>query len=131
MYKVEISIADWDFMEEEVVFIETTDFDKAQIIQEFIDMQKEGGWAVDYQPIEYVDVDEDGLVYDEDHDVWCMCDEDTDVWYWYDEESDEWVEVEEDESEEDESEEDESEEDESEEDEDSAVATYVVVQLDN
>jgi hypothetical protein len=131
MYKVEINIADWDFVEDEVVLIETSDFDKAQIIQEFIDMQKEGGWAVDYQPIEYVDVDEDGLVYDEDYDVWCMCDEDTDVWYWYDEESDEWVEVEEDESEEDESEEDESEEDESEEDEDSAVATYVVVQLDN
>jgi hypothetical protein len=128
MYKVEINIADWDFVEDEKLVMQTTDFEKVQIIQEFIEMQKEYGWAVDYQPIDYVDVDEDDLVYDEDHDVWCMCDEDTGVWYWYDEESDEWVEVEDEEVED----EDEAEvEDESEEDEASTVTTYVVTKIED
>ena len=123
MYKVEIDISVWGFEDDEKLVIQTGDFDKVQIIQEFIEMQNEYGWAVDYQPIEYVDVDEDDLVYDEDYDVWCMCDEDTGVWYWYDEESDEWVEVE------DESEEDESEENEESDDEASTVTTYVITQI--
>jgi len=130
MYKVEISIADWDFVEDEVVFVETVDFDKVQIIQEFIEMQKEYGWAVDYQPIEYVDVDEDDLVYDEDYDVWCMFDEDTELWYWYDEESDEWIEVDAELYEEDESEEGEGVEFGEGEDEASTVTTYVITKID-
>jgi hypothetical protein len=99
MYKVEIQIGSWDFLENEVVTIETSDFEKAQIIQEFIEMQKDYGWAVDYQPIEYIDEDDDGYVYDEDADVWYWYDEDADVWYVYDEESDDWVEFEEEEDE--------------------------------
>jgi len=131
MYKVTIQLSDWDWAEGETLAIETCDFDKVQIIQEFIEMQKEYGWAVDYQPIEYVEVDEDGLVYDEDYDVWCMCDSDTGVWYWFDEESDEWVEVEEDEEVEDEEVEDEEVEDEEVEDEDegSTVTTYVITHI--
>jgi hypothetical protein len=120
MYKVTIQLSDWDWAEGETLAIETCDFDKVQIIQEFIEMQKEYGWAVDYQPIEYVEVDEDGLVYDEDYDVWCMCDSDTGVWYWFDEESDEWVEVEEVEDEEVEDED---------EDEGSTVTTYVITHI--
>jgi len=46
MYKIEIDISDW--CNEEKVTIETNDFDKVQIIQEFIEFQMENGWAVDY-----------------------------------------------------------------------------------
>ena len=49
MYKVEIDIADW--CNEEKVTIETNDFDKVQIIQEFIEFQMENGWAVDYAAV--------------------------------------------------------------------------------
>ena len=99
MYKVEIKIGDWDFVQDEVVTIETGDFEKAQIIQEFIEMQQDYGWAVDYQPIEYVDEDEDNYVYDDDEDVWYWYDEESDVWYVYDEDADDWVEFEENEEE--------------------------------
>jgi len=50
------------------VTIETGDFDKVQIIQEFIEFQKEHGWAVDYEATVYEDdeevdgVDEEELV---------------------------------------------------------------------
>ena len=50
MYKVEIDISSWGG--DEKVVIETTDFDKVQIIQEFIDMQMDHGWAVDYEVVE-------------------------------------------------------------------------------
>jgi hypothetical protein len=142
MYKVEINIADWDFVEDEKLVIQTTDFEKVQIIQEFIEMQKEYGWAVDYVAVQEFAEDEDEefadeYCYDEDSDVWCMYDDEEGAWYWYDEDEDMWVlceeqgedESEEDESEEDESEEDESEEDESEEDEASTVTTFVVVKV--
>jgi len=145
MYKVEINIADWDFVEDEKLVIQTTDFEKVQIIQEFIEMQKEYGWAADYVAVQEFEEDEDEefgdeYYYDEASDVWCMYDDEEGAWYWYDEDEDMWVlcedqgededESEEDESEEDESEEDESEEDESEEDEASTVTTYVVVKVD-
>ena len=45
MYKVQIDISDWD---EESVAIETSDFNKVQIIQEFIEFQQENGWTSDY-----------------------------------------------------------------------------------
>jgi hypothetical protein len=54
MYKIEISIADWEFGSDTVT-VETTDFDKIAIIQEFIEFQKEHDWCVDY------DVTEDWL----------------------------------------------------------------------
>jgi hypothetical protein len=72
MYKVEINIGDWDWVEGEKVIVETSDFEKAQIIQEFIEFQKEFGWAVDYQlSDEFIDAqcdeeDEEDEVNDED-----------------------------------------------------------------
>ena len=58
MYKVEIDIGDWSWDEDQKVTIETSDFDKAQIIQEFIEFQKDHGWAADYDLVEYEDEDE-------------------------------------------------------------------------
>ena len=46
MYKVEIDISAWGG--DEKVTIETTDFDKVQIIQEFLEFQMDNGWCVDY-----------------------------------------------------------------------------------
>ena len=46
MYKIEIDISAWGG--DEKVTIETSDFDKIEIIQEFIEFQQEHGWAVDY-----------------------------------------------------------------------------------
>jgi hypothetical protein len=59
MYKVEIDISAWGG--DEKVIIETTDFEKVQIIQEFLEMQMENGWAIDYVAV----LDEE----DEDLDV--------------------------------------------------------------
>jgi hypothetical protein len=47
MYKIEIDISEWDFGSD-IVTIETEDFDKIAIIQEFIEFQQLHGWAVDY-----------------------------------------------------------------------------------
>ena len=58
MYKVVIDIGDWSWDEDQKVTIETSDFDKAQIIQEFIEFQKDHGWAADYDLVEYEDEDE-------------------------------------------------------------------------
>ena len=57
MYKIEIDISAWGG--DEKVTIETTDFDKVQIIQEFIEMQMDNGWAVDYAVIEDDEEDEE------------------------------------------------------------------------
>jgi hypothetical protein len=72
MYKIEIDIAEWDFGSDKVT-IETTDFSQAQIIQEFIEFQKEHGWGVDYDvtdDYEYQcdeeEVEEDEIVEDEE-----------------------------------------------------------------
>ena len=43
---------------DEKITIETHDFDKIQIIQEFIEFQEEHGWAVDYEAIEPDDEDD-------------------------------------------------------------------------
>ena len=48
MFKLEINIADFDWVDGEKVVIETTDFEKAQVIVEFVEFQKEFGWAADY-----------------------------------------------------------------------------------
>jgi hypothetical protein len=64
MYKVEIKIGDgWGFDDEELLVIQTTDFEKAQIIQEFIEFQKDHGWAVEYG---VVTEDDEEYEYDED-----------------------------------------------------------------
>ena len=58
MYKVVIDIGNWSWDEDQTVTIETDDFDKVLIIQEFIEFQKEHGWAADYDLVED-DEDED------------------------------------------------------------------------
>ena len=63
MYKVIIDIGDWSWDEEQKLTIETSDFDKALIIQEFIEFQKEHGWAADYDLVE--DDEEEEEVKDE------------------------------------------------------------------
>ena len=47
MYKVEIDISGWG--DSDKVIIETSDFEKVQIMQEFVEMQIENGWAADYE----------------------------------------------------------------------------------
>jgi hypothetical protein len=53
MYKVVIDIGDWSWDEDQKVTIETDDFEKAQLIVEFVEFQKDHGWAVDYDVVEY------------------------------------------------------------------------------
>ena len=59
MYTVEIDIStDWN--DGETLTIETCDFEKVQIIQEFIAFQQENGWAADYAILtEFDDEDEE------------------------------------------------------------------------
>jgi hypothetical protein len=62
MYIIEIDISDWGG--DETVTIETSDFDKIEIIRGFIEFQQEHGWAVDYDVVtddeeEDDDIDED------------------------------------------------------------------------
>ena len=40
------------FSEHEKITVETWDFDKIQIIQDFIAFQEEHGWAVEYEAVE-------------------------------------------------------------------------------
>jgi len=51
MFKIEIDISDWEFGSDTVV-IETDDFDKIAIIQEFIEFQQLHDWCVDYDVTE-------------------------------------------------------------------------------
>jgi hypothetical protein len=54
MYKIEIAISGQTaWLEEETVTIETNDFEKIQIISEFIEFQEENGWDADYALVEY------------------------------------------------------------------------------
>ena len=57
MYKIEIDISAWGG--DEKVTVETSDFDKIEIIQEFINMQMDSGWAADYAMIEDDDEEEE------------------------------------------------------------------------
>jgi hypothetical protein len=43
----------------EKIIIETHDFEKIQIIQEFIEFQEENGWAVDYEAIDDLDLEDE------------------------------------------------------------------------
>ena len=63
MYTVKIDISDW--CSDEFVTIETNDFDKVQIIQEFIEFQKEHGWAADYDLVTEEDEEVEGIEEDE------------------------------------------------------------------
>jgi hypothetical protein len=86
MYKIEIDIAEWDFGSDTVT-VETNDFEKIAIIQEFIEFQQLHGWAVDYDVIdeyEYDQCDEDEIVEDEESEEYeigeIVEDEDGVVW---------------------------------------------------
>jgi hypothetical protein len=68
MYKVIINIGDWSWDEEQTLTIETSDFDKALIIQEFVEFQKDHGWAADYDLVEDYDDEEEE---DEAEDAQC------------------------------------------------------------
>lgn len=68
MFKIEIDIAEWDLGKDKVV-VETSDFDKIAIIQEFIEFQQLHGWCVDYdvtEEFEYNQCDEDETDEDEE-----------------------------------------------------------------
>lgn len=71
MYKIEINIGDYAWSTD-LVTIETDDFDKIAIIQEFIEFQKMYGWAVDYDvtdEYEYLqEDDEEEVENDEEND---------------------------------------------------------------
>jgi hypothetical protein len=41
---------------EEKIIIETHDFEKIQIIQEFIEFQEEHGWGVEYEAIDDLEI---------------------------------------------------------------------------
>lgn len=43
----------------EKITVETYDFDKIQIIQEFIEFQEENGWAVNYEAVVSDDFEEE------------------------------------------------------------------------
>jgi len=71
MFKIEINIAEWDFGTDTVT-IETGDFDKIAIIQEFIEFQKMYGWAVDYDvtdEYEYLQEDDEDFTDEIDEDA--------------------------------------------------------------
>ena len=90
MYKIEINIAEWDFGDDSVT-VETNDFEKIAIIQEFIEFQQLHGWAVDYDVVEDYEyqcdeeeVDEDETDEDEEYEEYeigeSVEDEDGLVW---------------------------------------------------
>lgn len=70
MFKIEIDIAEWDFRSDKVI-VETSDFDKIAIIQEFIEFQQNHDWCVDYdvtEDYEYQCDEEDEEEVSEDED---------------------------------------------------------------
>jgi hypothetical protein len=50
---------EFGWLVDEKITIETHDFDKIQIIQEFIEFQEEHGWAVDYEAVEPIDFEDE------------------------------------------------------------------------
>ena len=62
MYKLTIEL---DWASDETLTINSHDFEKLQIIQEFITFQQEHGWAVDYEavePLDFEDTEEEEVV---------------------------------------------------------------------
>jgi hypothetical protein len=93
MYKITIDLSNWG-TEDEIMTLETFDFDKIEIIKEFIEFQQDHGWAVDYAAVEEFEDEDEVEEEDEESEDEYFYDEENDAWYWYDEENDEWVEVE-------------------------------------
>jgi len=50
---------DIGYIENEKITVETWDFDKIQIIRDFIAFQEEHGWAVEYEAIEPLDFEDE------------------------------------------------------------------------
>ena len=48
---------DLGFIENEKITVETWDFEKIEIIKDFIAFQEEHGWAVEYEAVELDDED--------------------------------------------------------------------------
>jgi hypothetical protein len=46
------------FIDNEKITIETWDFDKIEIIKDFIEFQEEHGWAVNYEAVDTLDFDD-------------------------------------------------------------------------
>ena len=95
MYKITIDLSAWG-TEDELMTIETFDFDKIEIIKEFIEFQQEHGWAVDYDVVTEEDEEDEDEAEDEeyeDEDGDYFYDIENDAWYQYDKENDEWNEV--------------------------------------
>lgn len=65
MYKIEIKLG-WD----ETVTIETDDFNKIALIQEFIAEQEEADWGFEDDVISFEDEDGVTWYYDEEDDEW-------------------------------------------------------------
>jgi hypothetical protein len=57
MYKIEIDISAWGG--DEKVIIQTSDFDKIELLREFIEFQQDNGWAADYEQVIEVDDEEE------------------------------------------------------------------------
>jgi len=57
MYKIEMDISAWGGNEK--LTIETFDFDKIEIIREFIEFQQDNGWAADYEQVLEFDDEEE------------------------------------------------------------------------
>ena len=51
---------------DEKITVETDDFDKIKVIQEFIEFQEENGWSVDYEAIDDLEDDEEEDTEDEE-----------------------------------------------------------------
>jgi hypothetical protein len=47
------------YIENEKITVETWDFDKIEIIKDFIEFQEEHGWAVDYEAVEPLDFEDE------------------------------------------------------------------------
>ena len=95
MYKITIDLSAWG-TEDELMTIETFDFDKIEIIKEFIEFQQDHGWAVDYDVVTEEDEEDEDEAEDEeyeDEDGDYFYDIESDAWYQYDKENDEWNEV--------------------------------------
>lgn len=66
MYKIEIDISAWGSNEK--ITIETFDFEKIEMLREFIEFQQDNGWAADYEHVVELDEEEEE-VEDEDEAV--------------------------------------------------------------
>jgi len=70
MYKIEIKLG-WD----ETVTIETDDFNKIALIQEFIALQEDCNWCEEEEELVFVDEEGTTWAYDADLDEWVEVEE--------------------------------------------------------